>query len=383
MFRLGILINPVAGLGGSVALKGSDGADIVAAAYQRGAVARAEQRCAETLHELLPFKTQLEIVTVAGAMGGNLVATLGSSYRLLPDVVPVTNTVSADTCRAARALEAEGLDLLLFAGGDGTARDIYAALGLGPLVLGVPAGVKMQSGVYANSPQAAGRLVTLMLTGALVSLLDAEVRDIDEVAYRQGRLSSRYFGSLRVPADQRYVQQVKCGAPLSETLCLDEIAAAVMATVNDETLYIIGAGTTTQAVKRAMGIDGTLLGVDLVQGGKLLKADTTEHEILLALSALPAGSGAELIITPIGGQGHLFGRGNQQLSPAVIRAVGKAHICVVATAEKLRSLNGRPLLLDTGDQALNRLLSGYLPVITAFEEKVIYAVSDGFDDETN
>lgn len=382
MFRLGILINPLAGLGGPVALKGSDGAEIVAKAFECGAVAKAEQRCAEALQELLPFKSRLDMLTVPGVMGGNLLTVLGFSHRLLPDVVPLTNTSSADTRRAAKALYAEGLDLLLFAGGDGTARDIYAALGLGPLVLGVPAGVKMQSGVYATSPQAAGRLVGLMLEGGLVSLREAELRDIDEEAYRQGKLCSRYFGQLRVPADRRYLQQVKCGGQLSESLVLEEIAADVMSTVSDASLYIIGAGTTTQAIKRAMGIDGTLLGVDLVAGGKLLKADATEHEILQFLSSRPAGITAELIITPVGGQGHLFGRGNQQLSPAVIRAIGKEHIHVVATQEKLRSLNGRPLLLDTGDQALNRLLSGYLSVTTAFEEKVIYPVSDGFDDET-
>lgn len=381
MFRLGVLINPMAGLGGSVALKGSDGAEIVAKALERGAVARAERRCAEALQELLPFKSQLDILTVPGVMGANVLTALGFSHRCLPGVVPLTQTSSADTRRAAKALYAEGLDLLLFVGGDGTARDIYAALGLGPLVLGVPAGVKMQSGVYANSPQAAGRLVRLMLEGALVSLLEAELRDIDEEAYRQGRLCSRYFGQLRVPADRRYLQQVKCGGPLAEDLLLEDIAADVMARVNEASLYVIGAGTTTQAIKRAMGIEGTLLGVDLVSGGKLLKADATEQEILQYVSSRPVATTAELIVTPIGGQGHLFGRGNQQLSPAVIRAIGKEHIHVVATQEKLRSLQGRPLLLDTGDPALNRLLSGYLPVTTAFEEKVIYPVSDGLSGE--
>ena len=379
MFRLGLIINPLAGVGGSVALKGSDGADTVATAFDRGAIAMAEERCAQALTLLEPFKAQMVIVTVAGVMGGNLAAALGFSNRLLPDVVPLTATTADDTRAAAKALCTHGLDLLLFVGGDGTARDIYAAVGLGPVVLGVPAGVKMQSGVYANSPQAAGRLVSLMIQGALLSLIDAEVRDIDEEAYRQGKVRSRYFGQLRVPADVRYLQQVKCGGLECEALVLDEIAADIMASMDKHGLYIIGAGTTTQAIKRAMGIKGTLLGVDLVLNGELFKADATEQEILAALSVLPVGKTATLIITLIGGQGHLFGRGNQQLSPAVIRVIGRDHIWVVASKDKLNMLNGRPILLDTGDQALNHQLSGYMRVITGYEDYVIYPVSDGLN----
>lgn len=379
MFRLGLIINPLAGVGGSVALKGSDGADTVAMAFDRGAIARAEERCTQALALLEPFKTQMVIVTVAGVMGGNLAAALGFSNRLLSDVVPLTATTADDTRAAAKALCAYGLDLLLFVGGDGTARDIYAAVGLGPVVLGVPAGVKMQSGVYANSPQAAGRLVSLMIQGALLSLIDAEVRDIDEEAYRQGKVRSRYFGQLRVPADVRYLQQVKCGGLECEELVLDEIAADIMASMDKHDLYIIGAGTTTQAIKRAMGIKGTLLGVDLVLNGELFKADATEQEILAALSALSAQNTVVLIVTLIGGQGHLFGRGNQQLSPAVIRAIGRDHIWVVASKDKLNMLNGRPILLDTGDQALNHQLSGYMRVITGYEDYVIYPVSDGLN----
>ena len=379
MFRLGLIINPLAGVGGSVALKGSDGADTVATAFDRGAIAMAEERCAQALTLLEPFKAQMVIVTVAGVMGGNLAAALGFSNRLLPDVVPLTATTADDTRAAAKALCTHGLDLLLFVGGDGTARDIYAAVGLGPVVLGVPAGVKMQSGVYANSPQAAGRLVSLMIQGALLSLIDAEVRDIDEEAYRQGKVRSRYFGQLRVPADVRYLQQVKCGGLECEALVLDEIAADIMASMDKHGLYIIGAGTTTQAIKRAMGIKGTLLGVDLVLNGELFKADATEQEILAALSVLPVGKTATLIITLIGGQGHLFGRGNQQLSPAVIRVIGRDHIWVVASKNKLNTLNGRPILLDTGDQALNHQLSGYMRVITGYEDYVIYPVSDGLN----
>lgn len=379
MFRLGLIINPLAGVGGSVALKGSDGADTVATAFDRGAIAMAEERCAQALTLLEPFKAQMVIVTVAGVMGGNLAAALGFSNRLLPDVVPLTATTADDTRAAAKALCTHGLDLLLFVGGDGTARDIYAAVGLGPVVLGVPAGVKMQSGVYANSPQAAGRLVSLMIQGALLSLIDAEVRDIDEEAYRQGKVRSRYFGQLRVPADVRYLQQVKCGGLECEALVLDEIAADIMASMDKHGLYIIGAGTTTQAIKRAMGIKGTLLGVDLVLNGELFKADATEQEILAALSVLPVGKTATLIITLIGGQGHLFGRGNQQLSPAVIRVIGRDHIWVVASKNKLNMLNGRPILLDTGDQALNHQLSGYMRVITGYEDYVIYPVSDGLN----
>ncbi len=371
-FRLGLIINPNAGLGGSVALKGSDGAGIVALALSRGAKPKAYERAASALAVLTPLKEKVGIVTVPGAMGGELAKAFGCEYKLLENLVNEVASSAQDTQKAALAICQEGVDLLLFAGGDGTARDIYSAIGKGQICLGIPAGVKMQSGVYANTPHAAGELLKMMMEGELLSLSEAEVRDIDEEAYRHGKLQSRYFGELRVPADLRYLQHVKCGGIEREELVLGDIAAEVAESIEEHSLCIIGAGTTTMAIKEAMGVAGTLLGVDVLQDELLLKADATEREILDLLAERNIDQPVKLILTLIGGQGHLFGRGNQQLSPQVIRLIGKENIVVVASKAKLSSLERRPIVLDTGDESLNRKMAGYMSVITGYEDHVIY-----------
>jgi len=371
-FRLGLIINPNAGLGGSVALKGSDGAEIVALALSRGAKPKAYERTASALAVLTPLKEKIDIVTVPGAMGGELAKAFGCEYKLIENLVNEVASSAQDTQKAALAICQEGVDLLLFAGGDGTARDIYSAIGKGQACLGIPAGVKMQSGVYANTPHAAGELLKMMMEGELLSLSEAEVRDIDEEAYRHGKLQSRYFGELRVPADLRYLQHVKCGGIEREELVLGDIAAEVAESIEEHSLCIIGAGTTTMAIKEAMGVAGTLLGVDVLQDELLLKADATEREILDLLAERNIDQPVKLILTLIGGQGHLFGRGNQQLSPQVIRLIGKENIVVVASKAKLSSLERRPIVLDTGDESLNRQMAGYMSVITGYEDHVIY-----------
>ena len=373
-FRLGLIINPFAGLGGSVALKGSDGSEIVEMALLRGARPKAAERVASALAVLSSLKGRIHIVTVPGAMGGDSARGFGCEYHCLQDLVNENQSTAEDTRKAALAICQEGVDLLLFAGGDGTARDIFSAIGSEQVCLGIPAGVKMQSGVYANTPAAAGELLKLMIVGEVLSLLDAEVRDIDEEAYRQGRLKSRYFGQLRVPMDLRYLQHVKCGGVEKEELVLDDIAAEVCESIDAHTLCVIGAGTTMMAIKQTMGIAGTLLGVDVVQDGRLLQADATEQQIISLLSGKKTYQSAKLVLTLIGGQGHLFGRGNQQLSPKVIRMIKKDNIIVAASKAKLLSLERRPIVLDTGDQELDLQLRGYLTVITGYEDHVIYPV---------
>ncbi|MBL4607705.1 MAG: ATP-NAD kinase family protein [Pseudomonadales bacterium] len=373
-FRLGLIVNPFAGLGGSVALKGSDGDEIVALALSRGAKPKADERVEAALAVLAPYRDEIQIITVPGDMGGRLAKVFGAEYLLLENIVNEVISSAEDTRKAALSICQEGVDLLLFAGGDGTARDIYAAIGVGQVCLGVPAGVKMQSGVYANTPHAAGELLKLMMQGEILSLTEAEVRDIDEDAYRHGMLKSRYFGELRVPSDLRYLQHVKCRGIEKEEVVLDDIAAFVCESLERHTLCIIGAGTTTMAIKQAMGIDGTLLGVDLVFDGRLLLADASEQEILTSLSARDTSQPVKLILTLIGGQGHLFGRGNQQLSPRVIKVVKKENITVVASKDKLHSLDKRPIILDTGDECLDRQLAGYISVVTGYEDQVIYPI---------
>ena len=372
LFRLGLIINPLAGLGGSVALKGSD--DMAAEALALGAVPMAGERAAVALQQLLALKDQFQVVTVAGEMGADLCQQLGLNYQVCYTPATVATT-AADTEQAALAIAEKGVDLLLFAGGDGTARNLCSVIGSNTTVLGIPAGCKIHSGVYAISPQAAGKLVQRLISGQLVTLAEAPVMDIDETAFRDGVVKARRYGEMRIPAELRYVQSVKAAGKESEELVLDDLAAYVAGLMEDNVRYVMGSGSTVAAVMAELGLANTLLGVDLVENGQLVASDVTAAQLLELVTDYPS----KLVITLIGGQGHVFGRGNQQLSPAVIKAVGRENIMLLATKTKLQQLNGRPLLADTGDQALDKALHGLLNVLTGYNDYVIYRL--GYEDE--
>jgi len=280
-------------------------------------------------------------------------------------------TTPEDTRKAAQEMLHLNVDLLLFAGGDGTARDICDAIGEGLPVLGIPAGVKIHSAVFAINPRSAGDLAAWYLRDKAFSLREAEVMDIDEEALRQGIVSVKFYGYLRIPFQRRLLQGLKTPSHGGEKESLAAMAHGFIEKMEDNYLYIIGPGTTTRAIMSGLGLKKTLIGVDVVLSGKLVGTDVDETQLLEFLQERKA----KIIITPIGGQGFLFGRGNQQLSPDVIRKVGRENIIVVATPEKIQSLRGRPFLVDTGDLAVDRLLSGYIRVITGYREQVVYKIS--------
>ena len=372
VFRLGLIINPLAGLGGSVGLKGSDGQAEQALAL--GAMPQAMNRVKTALTELLPLKEKFEVLTVAGDMGQSVCDELGLQYRVLysPAAWP---SVAADTENAAELLAERGVDLLLFAGGDGTARNICAAVAETTTVLGIPAGVKIHSGVYAISPQAAGKLVAKLIDGELVSLSEAPVMDIDEQAFRSGVVKARRFGEMRIPAQLRYVQSVKMGGRESEELVLADLAAYVVSQLEDDVRYVMGSGSTVAAVMDELGLENTLLGVDVIENGQLIAKDVTATQLLGLVQDRPS----KLVITLIGGQGHVFGRGNQQLSPDVIRAIGRDNIMLIASKTKLQQLDGRPLLADSGDATLDKQLTGLMTILTGYNDYVMYRL--GYEDE--
>lgn len=355
--RIGLVVNPVAGLGGRVGLKGSDGADVQAKARALGATPQAGDRAALALAELRSrLGGDLTVPTAAGPMGAVAVTAAG----LTPEVwhEPGSPTTAADTAAAAAALVPR-VDLLLFAGGDGTARDILDAVGPAVPVLGVPTGVKMHSAVFGTSPRAAGETAALMTAGG-VRIREAEVMDLDEDAVRRGRVSARLYGHLRVPDVPLRVQQRKMGGSVADPSSAGGIAAELAARAGPSGLLVLGPGGTTRAVAAALGTDVPLMGVNVLTGGRLTAADVSAAE----LEALVRASPAWIAVTPIGGQGFLLGRGNQQISPDALRAAGRGRLVVVATEAKLASLGGRPLLVDTGDEDLDRELRGHLPVVT-------------------
>ncbi|MBE0379748.1 ATP-NAD kinase family protein [Pseudoalteromonas prydzensis] len=365
-FKLGLIVNPVAGLGGSVALKGSDG--MAYQAIELGAEPKANLRTKAALEVLLPYKDLLCVYTVNDAMGENTAKELGFTTEVIYH--SERSTTSSDTELAAQALQQQGVDLILFAGGDGTARNICHAVADTVPVLGIPAGCKIHSGVYAITPKAAGRVVEMLVKGELVTLADADVMDIDENAFRQGTVKAKRYGEMQVPSEVRYVQAVKNGGKETDELVLADIAAHVVSEMEEDTLYVMGSGSTVEAIMQEMGLENTLLGVDLVENQNLVAQDLTAQQLL----DITEQRSTKLVITLIGGQGHIFGRGNQQLSPALIRAIGKDNIIVVATKTKLQALNGRPLIADTGDSELDDQLSGYIRVTTGFNDHVMYAV---------
>ena len=282
-------------------------------------------------------------------------------------------TSASDTREAAAQLSAAGVDLILFAGGDGTARDIFDVIGARCPVLGIPAGVKMHSAVFAVSPEAAGELLCRLAEGGLVGVRAQEVRDIDEQAFRRGVVRSRFYGEMMVPSEGHYLQHTKVGGREDPDLAVADIAAWQVEAMVPDCTYLIGPGSTTAAIMAELSVPNTLLGVDVVRDGSLLATDADEARLLQLLSEAPGP--AHLVVTAIGGQGHLFGRGNQQFSPAVIRAVGVDNITVVAAKSKIAQLEGRPLLVDTNDAALDQALCGYRVINTGYDDHVLYRVS--------
>ena len=395
MKRLGLIVNPCAGVGGRVGLKGSDGAEVLRAALERGAVRDAPRRARLALERVARARVHVEIVTWPGEMGEDEARAAGFEPRVLGTLQERRSyllcelgrtgtrpaiacedfvlTTPDDTLQSARDLLASGVDLILFAGGDGTARTICSVIGDAVPVIGVPAGVKIHSAVYATTPAAAGDLCCLYLQErrAGVQLREGEVMDIDEEAFRENRVSAHLYGYMTVPYARGLTQSAKAGGVAGEERALNDIATEVVAGMGPSALYVLGPGTTTRAVMERLGLPKTLLGVDAVRDGELVGADLTEAGLLELAAAAPE---VFLIVTAIGGQGHIFGRGNQQISPAVIRAAGRGNVIVIATQTKLLSLEGRPLLVDTGDPVLDEQLSGYAKVVTALGERTMYRV---------
>lgn len=368
---IGLIVNPIAGMGGRVGLKGTDGLDILKESIARGARPRAGERTLDALKRLVPVKSSFRLITCPGNMGENIARKAGFSPHIIPlDLAEITS--ARDTCEAAVAMNDRRVDLLLFSGGDGTARDIFTAVSTSLPVVGIPAGVKIHSAVFAKNPLFAGDLAARFIEGTIKSTIEAEVMDIDESLFRRQQVEARLFGYLRIPHAARYIQNRKHGSLPSESYAQEAIAAALVEGVTDDDCFsVIGPGTTTRALLRRLGLAGSLLGVDLVRAGRLIDTDLNEKQLRILLS----GRKFRLILSPVGGQGYILGRGNQQISPEIIRHLDKKDIILLATPQKIHSLRGQPFLIDSGSRRIDSRLSGYHRVITGYRESVIYKVA--------
>ena len=362
---VGFIVNPIAGMGGAVGLKGTDGKEILEKAVTLGAEPVAPARAETFLSELKTIKEEVRLMVGAGQMGENEARNQGYSYKVFGE--QKKDTSPQDTVAIAKEIADEDVGILIFCGGDGTARDVLNAVDRQLPVLGVPTGVKMHSAVFAIDPKAAAR-ITLRFLRKQLPLWEAEVMDIDEEAFRQGRVSSKLHGYLLSPYEPSLIQGAKMASPMTESELRNQAAIAIYVTENmkEDVVYIVSAGTTTRTIGDILDEKKTLLGVDLFCNKKIVAKDVNEKQILEAIE----GKEARIVVTPIGGQGFIFGRGNQQISPKVIRKVGICNIVVIATENKMKNL--KRLKVDTGDTELDAAFHGTIKVVTDYkvEQKV-------------
>ncbi len=366
MVKLGFLVNPIAGMGGKVGLKGTDG--MVEQAVKMGAKPVAPRRGLEFLEQLkeLGLDPETTFLTCPGIMGAQLFESGGFKARVLPMRIR-SPTTSTDTKRAAQLLREHNVALILFVGGDGTARDILDALtgANTPLVLGIPSGVKMYSGVFATSPVDAAYVVEAFVKQE-AELVDYEIVDVDEDAVRKDCFNMRLYGFLKGPFLPTRVQGSKQATPetLLEQDNQEAVARFIVEEMNPQASYILGPGTTVRSVADTLGVEKTLLGIDIYSRGNMLK-DVNEDRILREIKDWET---TWIIVSPIGKQGILFGRGNQQISPRIIQLVGKDRIIVLATKGKIRGIESKVLRVDTGEETVDAMLKGYVRVATDYRE---------------
>lgn len=354
--RIGFLVNPIAGMGGPVGLKGTDG--LAEEAIAMGARPRAMERARACLDLLSKERDAILFFTASGSMGESCLEECGLDYKVVYSALPVTS--SRDTIGTCQAFLDKGADLILFCGGDGTARDVAGIAGSTP-ILAIPAGVKMHSGVFAASPQAAADLVIRFLNGEL-NLRDTEIVDVDEELYRAGILQTKLYALAKTPYLPVLVAERKrIYSSDQEDEFKDQIALFASEFMRDGSAYIIGAGTTTSRIADILGLEKTLLGVDVVKDGRLMITDASEQDLL---ELLDRETRVMIIISPIGAQGFILGRGNQQLSAEVIRRVGIDKLIIISTPHKLAEIPY--LLVDTGDEDLDESLAGMRQVVTGY-----------------
>ncbi|MBN2552684.1 MAG: ATP-NAD kinase family protein [Spirochaetales bacterium] len=357
--KIGLIVNPIAGMGGSVGLKGTDGA-----AYEKALALGARPVTPVRTRELLNHlrdKERIRLFAAAGPMGEEHTRDIDIHCTVVGDVG--TKSTAEDTKKIANEMLKQEIELLIFVGGDGTARDIYDAIGLNKPVVAVPAGVKVFSAVFALNCRAAARMVDAFLEGA--PTVAEEVLDIDEEAFRDNELASRLYGYLLVPAVRDYLQRGKerSNISVSASEVKQRIASYIIRHMDRDALHLLGPGTTVKAITDALGLTKTLLGVDAVANGELVGSDINEEGILSLIAKYKEST---IIVTPIGGNGFVFGRGNKQFTPEVIKRVGTENIIVVGTHDKLNGLQA--LRVDTGDAALDQALAGYREVVVGDNE---------------
>jgi predicted polyphosphate/ATP-dependent NAD kinase len=364
--KMGFIVNPIAGMGGRVGLKGTNG--MLKEALARGAKPIASAKAKEFLAKLkeLQLEGSIEILTCRAPMGEEEVKAAGLTAQILPMSLE-SETTAEDSKLAVRFLVKSKVDLIVFVGGDGTARNILDAMREvgNVLVLGVPSGVKMYSGIFAASALDAAEVVQAFLENA-TQTIDFEIMDVDETAVRQDRLSVNLYGFLKGP----FVPMRLVGSKQTSPETLDEhenqmaTARFIVENMDPKATYILGPGTTIKCIADLLDVEKTLLGVDIYRDKTVIK-DVNEQRILREIKGW---QNVWMMLSPIGRQGMLLGRGNQQISPEIIKRVGKEKIIVAATRSKIQGIEGKILRVDTGAPEVDNMLKGYIRVVTDYRE---------------
>ncbi|NVM03516.1 MAG: ATP-NAD kinase family protein [Candidatus Helarchaeota archaeon] len=360
--KLGLIVNPIAGIGGKVGLKGSDSKEILEKAFKLGAEPISPIRTQEFLKNLNPVKSAITIICYPKEMGENTVRECGFTPNVIGKIEE-GKTKAKDTKRAALEMRDLGVKLIAFVGGDGTARDIFDSIDQTIPVLGIPSGVKIYSSCFAINPRSAARICMKFLWEEL-PIREGEVLDIDEEKYREQKLDIKFYGNLHVPYEPTLLQDSKMASPFTTNENENQmgIAHQIIEEMDDKMIYILGPGTTVMAITEVLGEEKSLLGVDLLQNKKIIALDVGEKQILDIIK----DKSVKIIVSPLGRQGILFGRGNQQISPRVIREVGINNLIVLATRYKLRTINH--LRVDTQDPKLDEEMKGYIRVLVDYNE---------------
>jgi len=328
MQKIGFLINPIAGMGGKVGLKGTDG--VYEEALKRGALPVTPRRARKFLENVK--KGDMVFLTASGAMGADALNELEFRYRVIYRTPERTS--SEDTKKACLAMLENGIDMIVFVGGDGTARDVTSIVDSKVPVLGVPSGVKMYSSIFCVTPAACGELLNSYIEGT-AKLKDGEVLDIDEQAYRNNNLKIKLYGFVKTPYLENLVQNSKTEYGYEDEEDKEAIAEFFAEHIKKDTLYMLGAGTTVSKIAERLGVKKTLLGIDAYLNGNIIGKDLTENEIF---NLIKKSDKVMLVVTPIGSQGFVFGRGNQQISERVLWRVPRENIIIVATPLKLSNI---------------------------------------------
>ncbi|MBY8981104.1 MAG: ATP-NAD kinase family protein [Candidatus Lokiarchaeota archaeon] len=366
MKRIGLIANPIAGMGGSVGLKGTDG-EIIKDAMKLGAKPVVPKRV-EAFINHIESKEGIYLLVAPGKMGEELVSGKGFRYEVIGHIQQ--HTTAEDTKRIANLMLEKQIELLIFCGGDGTARDIFDAIELKIPVVAIPSGVKMFSSVFALNPKAAAQILDKFL-GETTDTLEKEVLDIDEDAFRENRLVSKLYGYLVVPKVQNLIQNAKDSSKVGRTIDENkyEIAQQIIETMEEDTLYLLGPGTTVKSITDQLKLYKSLLGVDAIYNKDLIGKDLNESGIVELIDKYQK---VKIIVTPIGGQGFVFGRGNKQFTPKILKRVGKKNIIIIGTEEKIKNL--KCLRIDTGNDEIDEIIKGLTKVVIGYKEELICSI---------